>query len=681
MPSVLQLRRGTTAQNNAFTGAIGELSYDTQIDTIRVHDGSTAGGFAMTSDASTATLTNKTLTSPIINTGTFGTSILPVSADGTTLGSATKEFSDLFLADGGTIQLGNDQDVTITHVADTGILLNGSSKIQFTNAAESIHSDGSKLILTSNSVAFSLPTADGSAGQAMVTDASGNLSFAAAGATISADTSTNTDFLLYFAATTSGALTAVKQDSGLIYNPSTGLLTSAAFAGALTGNVTGTASVATAITAADESSDTSCNVLFVTAATGDLPPKTGTNLTFNSSSGVLTATGFAGALTGDVTGTADVASVATTVTVSDNEATNENNVILFGAGAAGSGNIGVEADGNMTYNPSTGVITATGFAGALTGNVTGTADVATVATTVTITDNESTDEDNAIIFTAGGDVDGGNLGLESDGTLTYNPSTGVVTATGFAGALTGNVTGNASGSSGSCTGNAATATKLATARAIGGVNFDGSAAINLPGVNSGGNQDTSGTAAIATAVTVADESSDTSCNVLFVTAATGDLAPKSGTNLTFDSANGNLTSTLFTGTSTAARYADLAEMYAADSEIDPGTVVMFAGQGKLKACDVAACTKVAGIVSTDPAHLMNSAQEGVALAIAGRVPCKVIGPVEAGDMMISAGNGMAKAFDADIGSPAMGTVIGKAIEDHVGDETTTGVIEVLAMMM
>ena len=416
MPSVLQLRRGTTSQNNAFTGAIGELSYDTQVDTIRVHDGSTAGGFAMTTDASTATLTNKTLTSPIINTGTFGTSILPVSADGTTLGSAAKEFSDLFLADGGTIQLGNDQDVTITHVADTGILLNGSSKIQFTNAAESIHSDGSKLILTSNSVAFSLPTADGSAGQAMVTDASGNLSFAAAGATISADTSTNTDFLLYFAATTSGALTAVKQDSGLIYNPSTGLLTSAAFAGNITGNVTGntsgssgsctgnaatatalataraiggvnfdgtaainlpgvntagnqntsgTAAIATAITAADESSDTSCNVLFVTAATGDLPPKTGTNLTFNSSSGVLTATGFAGALTGDVTGTADVASVATTVTVSDNEATNENNVILFGAGAAGSGNIGVEADGNMTYNPSTGVITATGFAGAL----------------------------------------------------------------------------------------------------------------------------------------------------------------------------------------------------------------------------------------------------------------------------------------------------------------------------
>jgi len=61
------------------------------------------------------------------------------------------------------------------------------------------------------------------------------------------------------------------------------------------------------------------------------------------------------------------------------------------------------------------------------------ATTAAVATTVTITDNESTNEDNAIIFTAGGDVDGGNIGLESDGDLHYNPSTGTVTATIFKG--------------------------------------------------------------------------------------------------------------------------------------------------------------------------------------------------------------------------------------------------------
>ena len=63
------------------------------------------------------------------------------------------------------------------------------------------------------------------------------------------------------------------------------------------------------------------------------------------------------------------------------------------------------------------------------------ATTAAVATTVTISDNESTNEDNAIVFTSGGDVDGGNIGLESDGDLTYNPSTGRLTATQLAGTL------------------------------------------------------------------------------------------------------------------------------------------------------------------------------------------------------------------------------------------------------
>ena len=114
---------------------------------------------------------------------------------------------------------------------------------------------------------------------------------------------------------------------------------------------------------------------------------------------------------------------------------------------------------------SAGVLTVSGgVVGDVTGDVTGTADVATVATTVTITDNESTNESNALIFTAGGDVDGGNLGLESDGTLTYNPSTGKVTATGFVGTLTGAVTGNVAGN---LTGTVATATQNSITTATG----------------------------------------------------------------------------------------------------------------------------------------------------------------------------------------------------------------------
>jgi hypothetical protein len=105
-----------------------------------------------------------------------------------------------------------------------------------------------------------------------------------------------------------------------------------------------------------------------------------------------------------------------------------------------------------------------------------TSGTATTATNVTVSANNSTDETVYITF-----VDGatGGQGVETDTGLNYNPSSGVLTTTSVTGNLTGNVTGNVSGSSGSTTGNAATATKLATARAINGTNFDGTAAITV----------------------------------------------------------------------------------------------------------------------------------------------------------------------------------------------------------
>ena len=61
----------------------------------------------------------------------------------------------------------------------------------------------------------------------------------------------------------------------------------------------------------------------------------------------------------------------------------------------------------------------------------------TSSSTVTITDNENTSENNALVFTSGGNQAGGTFGLESDGDATYNPATGIITATGFNGSLTG----------------------------------------------------------------------------------------------------------------------------------------------------------------------------------------------------------------------------------------------------
>ena len=286
----------------------------------------------------------------------------------------------------------------------------------------------------------------------------------------------------------------------------------------------------TAFTVADESSDTTCFPIFVTAATGDLAPKSAAGLTFNSSSDTLTATAFSGPLTGNVTGNASGSSGSCT----GNSATT---TALASARTIG----GVSFDG-------TGNINLPGVNTAGNQNTSGTA---AVATAVTITDNESTDEDNAIIFTSGGDVDGGNIGLESDGTCTYNPSTGKITATGFVGTLTGNVTGNTSGSSGSCTGNAATATALASARTIGGVSFDGTGNINLPGVNTAGNQDTSGTAAIATAVTITDNESTNEDNAVIFTSGGdvdgGNLGLESDGNCTYNPSTGSITATGFIG--------------------------------------------------------------------------------------------------------------------------------------
>jgi hypothetical protein len=129
----------------------------------------------------------------------------------------------------------------------------------------------------------------------------------------------------------------------------------------------------------------------------------------------------------------------------------------------------------------------------------------------------------------------------------------------------------------------------------------------------------------------------------------------------------------FYGVSTQAKYADLAENYQADKAYNPGTVLMFGGAYEVTLSD-ANTTAVAGVVSTNPAHLMNGQLSGsnvVPLALTGRVPCMVIGPVKKGDMMVSAGFGYAKSSE----SPQLGQVIGKALQDF--PINAKGVIEVV----
>ena len=139
--------------------------------------------------------------------------------------------------------------------------------------------------------------------------------------------------------------------------------------------------------------------------------------------------------------------------------------------------------------------------------------------------------------------------------------------------------------------------------------------------------------------------------------------------------SGNFAAGTITATATQAQYADLAEKYVADDELEPGTVVCFGGEAEVTACDIEDHHAVAGVVSTDPAYLMNSESDGVEVALCGRVPCKVVGPVNKGDLLTSSD---VKGHARSNNSAPAGRIIGKAIGSSEGGEA---VIEVLVNLM
>ena len=128
---------------------------------------------------------------------------------------------------------------------------------------------------------------------------------------------------------------------------------------------------------------------------------------------------------------------------------------------------------------------------------------------------------------------------------------------------------------------------------------------------------------------------------------------------------------------TSAQYADVAEKYVADRAYGPGTVLEIGGPAEVQETTAYASTKIAGVVSTSPALLMNSTERdanSIELALLGRVPCRVIGRIARGDLLTSSDRpGVATALIASDYQP--GAVIGKALAGY--DSDREGVIEVL----
>ena len=263
-------------------------------------------------------------------------------------------------SDGAILNFGADSEVTVTHVHNTGLLVNSTKQLQFGDSGTYIYqsADGVLNLTSDTEVEINATTVDINAN----VDVSGNIVLGGTITVGDADTDNmiinanvnshiipNTDdtydlgssgqswrnlyingtaeadaytvngtALNEYIADTVGAMVGSNTESGIAVAYQDGDNTLDFTVATLNQDTTGTAAIATTVTTADESSDTTCFPLFVTAATGDLAPKSGSNLAFNSSSGALTATSFVGALTGDVTGnTSGTAATVTTAAQSN----------------------------------------------------------------------------------------------------------------------------------------------------------------------------------------------------------------------------------------------------------------------------------------------------------------------------------------------------------------------------
>jgi hypothetical protein len=126
-----------------------------------------------------------------------------------------------------------------------------------------------------------------------------------------------------------------------------------------------------------------------------------------------------------------------------------------------------------------------------------------------------------------------------------------------------------------------------------------------------------------------------------------------------------------------ANYADVAERFEADAQLDPGTVVELGGSAEITQVSDDLSEKVFGVISTRAAYLMNSSAgtdvTHPPVAMTGRVPVKVVGQVRKGDRLVSAGNGHARSATA--GEANAFNVIGRALKDKL--DSAVGTVEAI----
>ena len=475
----------------------------------------------------------------------------------------------------------------------------------------------------------------------------------------------------------------------------------------VSGNVTGgnlITSAAISAASVSASGNITGGNLSGTGIAGTLSTPSQTNITSVGTLGSLTVTANVAAgnvttgglvtATGNVTGGNLITSAAiSAASVSASGNITGGNLITSAAISAAS----VSASGNITGgNVNVGNITiATDLISSA--NATITIDPATIGnaglvvingnlqvngTTTTINSNVVSTNDltvnyanNAINGAAanGGGIEVGPIGSPFI-TWLYDNSANVWTSSGGISAV-GNITGGNLNAAGlSLSSNVVSALNVTGAIAGANVTTPGliSATGNITGGNVLGGANVNATTHTGTTVSVSGNITGGNLTVSTGTVTVGNIVNANGNGIGNIGTTGSFFNTVF-AKATSAQYADLAEKYTADAEYTSGTVLSFGGAQEVTVTLTDADHRVAGVVSTNPATIMNAGlvSEHVAtVALTGRVPCSVTGTVRKGDSMVSAGNGVARAET----NPAISTVLGKSLEDFDGE---SGMIEIV----
>lgn len=763
----IQFRRGTTTEHNSFTGLVGEVTVDTTKKTVVVHDGSTAGGYALAlegaavSSSTGAFSSNVTVggTLAVTSTTTMGGNltmtghILPSANITYDLGSTTKMWRDVYIGPGSLYI--NGKKVIEDDSGSINITTDNNEDLKFTTSGT-----GTLKLISGNGISvtgeINATSGDLQIGDHM--DMNSNLIKELATPVSSTDAANKA----YVDSTSASAVTGGSNAGSF----STGAFSSNVTVG---GNLTVSGTTTTVNSTNVEIGD---NIIALNYDTTGTPTENAgidvergdslnvqllwdeTNDKWTVGSQTFVAATFEGDLTGDVTGT--VSSIANHDTDDLTEGSNKffTNALAQGAISV-SGDLGysggvvsftertdaevttlaraaISGAGSLSYNSTTGVMSFTmndetvqDIVGAMiTGNTEtgiavtyddadGTLDFVVASQTdenFTTADHSkldgieasaTADQTDAEIRAAVEAATDSNVFTDADhsklngieATADVTDATNVAAA----GAVMESDTTTAAMSFVIDEDNMASnsATKLPTQQSVKAYTDARETAITSAYQSYADTAEVDAKAYADTEIAALVDSSPAAMNTLnelaaalgddenFSTTVTNSIATKlalaggtmsgniamGGNDIT---GGGDATFTNFNGTATYAKYADLAERYAADATYEEGTVMSFGGEAEVTSAVGYGSTKIAGVVSTKPAFAMNDAagnsETHPFIALQGRVPCKVVGTVSKGDILVASDiSGTATVWTESTVDPRMTAYVGIAIEDKTTD--------------